>query len=76
MFLGALIETSFSLKSRITLTQDEAFLQAHSAFEPERDYKVAQTGLEPTLPSSQMTNLNQLGHCAIDSPYTHVQEEF
>ena len=60
LFLGALIETSFSLRSRITLTQDEAFLQAHSAFEPERDYKVAETGLKPTRlrPKRSMLSLN------------------
>lgn len=28
-----------------------------------RMYVVAQTGLEPTLPASQMRNLNLLGHC-------------
>ena len=38
LYLGALIETYYPLDRRITLTQDEAFLQARSALEPERDY--------------------------------------
>jgi len=46
LHLGVLIETAYLLDSRITLTQDEAFLQAHSALEPERDYKVGATRLE------------------------------
>ena len=45
-YLGALIETYCPLDRRITLTQDEAFLQARSALEPERDYMVGATRLE------------------------------
>lgn len=74
LHLGVLIETAYLLDSRITLTQDEAFLQTHNVFEPERDYVVAQTGLEPTISCSQSTNLNLLGHCAISS-YSHEPED-
>lgn len=72
-YIGALIETYCPLDRRITLTQDEAFLQARSALEPERDYVVAQTGLEPTISCSQSTNLNLLGHCALFFLYSRTR---
>lgn len=74
MYLGALIETTYLLDSRITLTQDEAFLQTHSVFEPERDYIVAETGLEPTRLHPKCSMLAIKHHSAIKTSYTHVPE--
>lgn len=69
-----MIETYYLLDRRITLTQDEAFLQTRSVFEPERDYTVAETGLEPTRLRPKRSMLAIKHHSAIKTSYTHVPE--
>lgn len=74
LHLSALIETYYLLDRRITLTQDEAFLKVHSTFEPERDYKVAETRLELTrhAPKARRLPLNLTPPI---SSYSHEPEE-
>ena len=63
LYLGALIGTTYSLSSRITLTQDEAFLYTRSVLEPERDYTAIVKRFE--LPTFGFED-----HCSSQLSYT------